>query len=300
MRCSGSFTMEFSRAGTRLPKTPQDKANWKRAIIVLEHCPLEQIQTSKGWELLSDKHKRSLALRNLDPADYRPDVVHQTLLHLLDSPLNRAGMLQIFIRTHKGVLISIDPRCRIPRSYRLFARMMASLLYRLKVRASQSTSRIALMKVLKNPITDHMPSGTEFIRVERDGDLVEPFEYCKELGSSSTARMKVSHLGNNGVSDLVAHKRHRTENQDVASDSSESGSDDDVPDEPVWERDGTRENADGFKPFAFVIGGVSRGDVVADYAQGAKSIRLANRGMTAAAISSLLCHGLEEAWINPY
>mmetsp|Transcript_36501 Transcript_36501/g.112454 ORF Transcript_36501/g.112454 Transcript_36501/m.112454 type:complete len:293 (-) Transcript_36501:44-922(-) len=292
--------MEFSRAGTRLPKTPQDKANWKRAIIVLEHCPLEQIQTSKGWELLSDKHKRSLAQRNLDPADYRPDVVHQTLLHLLDSPLNRAGMLQVFLRTHKGVLISIDPRCRVPRSYRLFSRMIASLLYRLKVRAAQSTSRIALMKVLKNPITDHLPSDTQFIRVERDGELVEPFEFCRELGSSSTARMKVSHLGNNGVSDLVAHKRHRAENPTDADAASDSGDSEDIPDEPVWEREADRDKADGFKPFAFVVGGVSRGDVVADYAQGAKSVRLANRGMSAAAIVSLLCHGLEEAWINPY
>ena len=294
--------MEFSRAGTRLPKTPQEKAHWKRVIVILEHCPLEQVQVSGTWELLSDKHRRTMAERGIDPADFRPDVVHQTLLHLLDCPLNRAGMLQIFIRTHKGVLISIDPRCRVPRSYRLFSRMIASLLYRLKVRAAQSTSRVVLMKVVKNPLTDHVPSNTKFIRVERDGELIEPFAYCKELATSSTADMKLSHVGTNGVSDQAANKRHRAEAtaDEAAGSSDEDAEGDEIPDDPVWERDEAAKAEDGFHPFAFVIGGVSRGDVEAEYASKATTIRLANRGMTAAAAVSLLCHAFEEAWLSPY
>jgi rRNA small subunit pseudouridine methyltransferase Nep1 len=298
--------MEFSRSGTRLPKSPKEKAQWKRVIVILEHCPLEQVQSNTGgWELLSDKHRRVLAQRNLDPADFRPDVVHQCLLHLLDCPLNRAGMLQIFIRTHKGVLISVDPRMRIPRSPRLFSRMMAMLLYRLKIRAAQSTSRITLMKVVRNPLTDHVPNDTNFIRVERDGELVEPFAYAAELAASSTARMKISHVGTNGVSDLAAHKRHRTENQApvrAADADDEEDSDEDIPEEPVWASNeagaSTANEADGFRPFAFIIGGVSRGDVKADYAEKAATIRLANRGMSAAAAVSLICHAFEEAWLN--
>lgn len=34
---------------------------------------------------------------------------------LLDSPLNRAGLLQVFIHTANNVLIEINPQTRIPR-----------------------------------------------------------------------------------------------------------------------------------------------------------------------------------------
>ena len=34
---------------------------------------------------------------------------------LLDSPLNRAGLLQVFIHTVNNVLIEINPQTRIPR-----------------------------------------------------------------------------------------------------------------------------------------------------------------------------------------
>jgi rRNA small subunit pseudouridine methyltransferase Nep1 len=294
--------MEYSRPGTRLPKAPRDKVHWKRAIVILEHCPLEQIQTGKGgWELLSDKHKRTLAERNIDPSEFRPDVVHQCLLHLLDCPLNRAGMLQIFLRTHKGVLLAVDPRLRVPRSPRLFSRMMASLLYKLKIRASHATSRITLIKVIPNPITDHLPSNTKFIRVEKDGNLVEPFAFCAGLAKESTANMKSSHIGTNGVSDMFAHKRHRAENAEkaVASDESDASSDDD--EIPVWDREETARGTDandGFAPFAFVVGGMAKGDLSVDYASKSSTIRLSNRGMSAAAVVSLICHGFEEAWIN--
>ena len=41
--------------------------------------------------------------------DYRPDVTHQSLLALLDSPLNQAGLLQVYIRTNKNALIEVSP-----------------------------------------------------------------------------------------------------------------------------------------------------------------------------------------------
>jgi hypothetical protein len=34
----------------------------------------------------------------------------QCLLTLLDSPLNKAGLLQVYIHTAKGVLIEVNPR----------------------------------------------------------------------------------------------------------------------------------------------------------------------------------------------
>lgn len=43
---------------------------------------------------------------------------------LLDSPLNRAGLLQVYIHTEKNVLIEVNPQTRIPRTYSRFAGLM--------------------------------------------------------------------------------------------------------------------------------------------------------------------------------
>lgn len=50
----------------------------------------------KNFEVLlnSDEHKGYISNKlNRDFSLYRPDVVHHSLLSLLDSPLNKAGLL---------------------------------------------------------------------------------------------------------------------------------------------------------------------------------------------------------------
>ena len=46
------------------------------------------------------------------------------LLTLLDSPLNKAGLLQVYIHTAKGVLIEVNPSVRIPRTFKRFSGLM--------------------------------------------------------------------------------------------------------------------------------------------------------------------------------
>ena len=43
---------------------------------------------------------------------------------LLDSPLNRAGLLQVYIHTEKNVLIEVNPHTRIPRTFKRFCGLM--------------------------------------------------------------------------------------------------------------------------------------------------------------------------------
>eukprot|EP00297_Palpitomonas_bilix_P023071 CAMPEP_0113907296 /NCGR_PEP_ID=MMETSP0780_2-20120614/25386_1 /TAXON_ID=652834 /ORGANISM="Palpitomonas bilix" /LENGTH=86 /DNA_ID=CAMNT_0000902315 /DNA_START=37 /DNA_END=293 /DNA_ORIENTATION=+ /assembly_acc=CAM_ASM_000599 len=76
----------------------------KRVYVILEEAQLETAKVGKGFELLnSDDHRNFLFKHKKDPADYRPDVCHQMLMTLLDSPLNKAGHLKVFIRTRKNV-----------------------------------------------------------------------------------------------------------------------------------------------------------------------------------------------------
>jgi rRNA small subunit pseudouridine methyltransferase Nep1 len=79
-------------------KAKKIKSNDKRLIVVLEQANLETIKIGKIYELLNcDRHKNHLLKYKRDPnSNARPDITHQCLLMLLDSPLNRAGLLQVF------------------------------------------------------------------------------------------------------------------------------------------------------------------------------------------------------------
>jgi len=82
---------------TLINKAKKIKSNDKRLIVVLEQANLETIKIGKVYELLNcDKHKNYLLKYKRDPnSNARPDITHQCLLMLLDSPLNRAGLLQV-------------------------------------------------------------------------------------------------------------------------------------------------------------------------------------------------------------
>lgn len=70
------------------------------------HSNLELTKTKNGLELInSDDHRSVIRKAGKQYEEYRPDITHQCLLALLDSPLNKAGMLQIIIQTAEGVLI---------------------------------------------------------------------------------------------------------------------------------------------------------------------------------------------------
>lgn len=46
---------------------------------------------------------------------------------LMDSPLNRAGLLQVYIHTQKNVLIEVNPQTRIPRTFDRFCGLMGEI-----------------------------------------------------------------------------------------------------------------------------------------------------------------------------
>ncbi|KAL7703073.1 hypothetical protein N2W54_003933 [Lotmaria passim] len=281
--------MEYAQKSARLPRSAEERERWKRVIVILEHCPLQTIQTDRGFELLSDRHRSYHARHNQDPADWRPDVVHQCLLHLQDSALNRAGMLEVYLRTKKQVCIAVDPRLRVPRNIRLFEKMMVSLLFKLKVRAS--TGYLSLLRVVGNPITDHIPAGTRLYRVEKDGDLVDPFRFTAACGYADDA---MAEQKTDRAISLARRRLTSSTSGTLTETTAEAGT---AAFAQVQRKAAERRQ---FQPFAFIIGGMSRGDVTVDYAQPGEvsSIRLGDRGMSAAAVISTLLHGFEEEWLR--
>lgn len=94
----------------------------------------------------------------------------------MDSPLNRAGMLQVYIKTEKNVLIEVNPQTRIPRTFKRFAGLMVQLLHKFSVRANETSAK--LLHVIKNPVTDHLPVGCKKIAMSFSSKIVKN---CREL-----------------------------------------------------------------------------------------------------------------------
>jgi len=164
----------------KTPRTKQEKDSAQRLIVVLERACLETVKAGKSYELLNcDDHAHILKKHKRDPGESRPDISHQMLLTLLDSPLNKAGKLQVYIHTENNVLIEVSPHIRIPRTYKRFAGLMVQLLHKLKIRAVNGPE--TLLKVIKNPVEAHLPTGARKIGTSKTGKLVKIHDWVKTL-----------------------------------------------------------------------------------------------------------------------
>jgi len=173
-------TREESTDTIRIPMTAGEREDWKRLIVVIEGANLQTVKYGKSFALLnSDDHRAFCSKNNIDINTARPDITHQCLLMLLDSPLNKAGMLQVFIRTAKNVLIEVDPHTRIPRTFKRFSGLMVQLLHKLSIRAANGPTK--LLKVIKNPITRYFPAGCTKIGTSTKGKMVKLHDYVASL-----------------------------------------------------------------------------------------------------------------------
>mgnify|MGYP000518009903 CR=1 FL=1 len=66
--------------------------------------------------------------------EFRPDLVHQSLLAILDSVCNKQGKVKVFMITRRGQhIIEVNPEIRIPRTFKRFSGLIAQLLTKGKI-----------------------------------------------------------------------------------------------------------------------------------------------------------------------
>ncbi|CAN1139859.1 Ribosomal RNA small subunit methyltransferase NEP1 [Linum perenne] len=168
-----------------IPIVEIDRQTKKPGVIfVLEKASLEVAKVGKTYQILnSDDHANFLMKNKKNPADYRPDIVYQALLSILDSPLNKAGRLKaVYVKTEKGVLFEVNPHVRIPRTYKRFAGIMLQLLQKLSI--SAMGKREKLLRVIKNPVTQYLPVNSRKIGFSYSSDkLVQMSKYVETVGS---------------------------------------------------------------------------------------------------------------------
>ncbi|KAL8238902.1 hypothetical protein R6Q59_015469 [Mikania micrantha] len=156
-------------------------------IFILEKASLEVAKVGKSYQLLnSEDHAHFLKKNNRNPAEYRPDISHQAILNILDSPLNKAGKLRaLYVKTEKGVLIEIKPHVRIPRTFKRFAGIMLQLLQKLSI--SAVGKREKLLRVIKNPVTQYLPVNSRKIGFSHSSEkLVDMHDYVATVDNDAT------------------------------------------------------------------------------------------------------------------
>ena len=162
---------------TRIKLYKDAKDRSQRLIVILEKANLEIVKIGKSSHglLNCDEHMNLIRKYKKDPAFCRPDIVHQCLLMLFDSPLNRAGLLQVYIHTMNNVLIQINPQTRFPRTFKRFASLMVQLLTKGNIKSANGPE--FLLRVIKNPVTSHLPVGCRKIGTSFKAEkLIKPSE----------------------------------------------------------------------------------------------------------------------------
>lgn len=260
-----------SSSSIKLPRTKSQRETYKQVIIVLDQAPLEIVKIGKNKDesayhlLSSDEHQSTLRKNGRDISEYRPDITHQCLLTLLDSPLNKAGRLKVFIRTFKGVLIEINPQTRIPRTFNRFSGLMVQLLHKLSIKATGSSEK--LLNVIKNPITSHLPTGARRFGLSQDAPIVKFNDWIKNKFPSSSSSTSSS------SSSLSLQSQ------------SESNSPSLIPSSSL---------SKDTQSIVFFIGAMSHGDD--KFKDVEEMIGISEYPLSASVACSRICHSFEELW----
>ncbi|CAN6460802.1 unnamed protein product [Victoria cruziana] len=178
-----STVAELVRIPTSHPAAAVSGDRTKPGVVfVLEKASLEFASVGKTYQLLnSDDHVSFFKKHNLDPGAYRPDITHQALLAILDSPLNKSGRVQaLFVHTEKGVLIQVNPQVRLPRTYKRFSGVMLQVLQNKNIRTADGSG--FLLRKVENPVTRHLPVNSRRIGLSYSSQkLVQMSNYVASI-----------------------------------------------------------------------------------------------------------------------
>lgn len=161
---------------------------------------MEQITFVIQRAQLTSKNKRSkkrkeAVLRTKKQPQERPDITHQCILQILDSPLNKAGKVKLFIHTQNNILIEVNPAIRMPRTINRFNGLMEQLFTKLKIRSENGD---VLLRIVKNPITLHLPVNTIKVELCKEGVKMDKSELMKRIDYGYTFFVNAIPSGEDG------------------------------------------------------------------------------------------------------
>jgi len=100
----------------------------------------------------------------------RPDITHRILLNVLDHPLNRMKLLEIYVKNRRGELIWINPEVRLPLDYYRFEGLIIQLFRKRMIPPDDGS----LLKIVEDLDIDEL-IGKRPIILTKDGEPLNKF-----------------------------------------------------------------------------------------------------------------------------
>jgi rRNA small subunit pseudouridine methyltransferase Nep1 len=105
--------------------------------LILAESELELNPWNKRELLDSSIHHKIMRRKHFSMRRGRPDIVHFFLVVAMESILNKAGLLRVYIHTRNNEVIYIAPETRIIKNYNRFKGLMAQLLRERKIASDE-------------------------------------------------------------------------------------------------------------------------------------------------------------------
>ncbi len=104
---------------------PIPKGLWSYHVV---RAHSKRLGKSPGLLLLDRSYHHS-AMKKLGESEKRgrPDIVHFALLEALGSPLNKEGLLQVYVHTRNDYVVTVNSEARLPRNYNRFVGLFEKL-----------------------------------------------------------------------------------------------------------------------------------------------------------------------------
>ncbi len=132
----------------------------------------------KPSDALLDQNLHATASRPLPGGERRgrPDIVHYTLLTLLESPLNKEGRLNVLVHTRDGALINIRAYTRLPRGEARFQGLLAKVL---RDGASQDKEPLLWLDPDRSPQQVLAECKGPIVRLDEGGAALRPLDLAR-------------------------------------------------------------------------------------------------------------------------
>ncbi|TKY69274.1 Ribosomal RNA small subunit methyltransferase NEP1 [Spatholobus suberectus] len=189
---------------TPMAYSPQNKRS--PATFILDNASLKKGLVRKKWKILnSDEDAQFLLKQKKNPNDYWPDIIHEALRCILDSPLNKAGMVgAIYVKIDQGGVFEVKPHVRIPRMCNRFCGVIMELLQKSSVWA-KDTNEI-LLHVVEEPITLHLPVNSHIVGLSYTSEkLVDLEAYVSDWSNDLSPVFVVGTMVNGKVKGDYMH-----------------------------------------------------------------------------------------------
>ena len=95
------------------------------------------------------------------------------------------------------MLIEVSPKIRIPRTFKRFSGLMVQLLHKMKIRAASSSEM--LLRVVKNPVSRHLPAGVRGYCFSKGGKLYNPTTFAQQLPEDSPVVLVIGAMASGSI-----------------------------------------------------------------------------------------------------